>query len=80
MPDGLVFSGTSNFVVPQFYEYLLVVHPAKEIYEQLRSEKEVFSATNKVSIAKKTLPHITIANFSCPRKHGALHLLTGCIK
>ena len=63
MPDGLVFSGTSNFVVPQFYEYLLVVHPAKEIYEQLRSEKEVFSATYKVSIARKTLPHITIANF-----------------
>ena len=63
MPDGLVFSGTSNFVVPQFYEYLLVVHPAKEIYEQLRSEKEVFSATYKVSIARKTLPHITIADF-----------------
>ena len=63
MLDGLVVSGTSNFVVPQFYEYLLVVHPAKEIFEQLRSEKEMFSATYNASIAKKTLPHITIANF-----------------
>ena len=63
MQDGLVFSDALNFSVPQFYEYLLVVHPAKEIFEQLRSEKEVFSATYKVSIAKKTLPHITIANF-----------------
>jgi len=63
MPDGLVFSPAANFTMPQFYEYLLVVHPAKEIFEQLRSEKEVFSATYNVGIAKKTLPHITIANF-----------------
>jgi len=63
MQNGLVFSSATNFTVPQYYEYLLVVHPAKEIFEQLQQEKENFSSAYKVSIAKKTLPHITIANF-----------------
>jgi 2'-5' RNA ligase len=52
-----------KFSTPSFYEYLLVVHPAKEVFEKLLAEKEKFSAEYKVSIAKKTLPHITIANF-----------------
>lgn len=63
MQNGLVFSAAANFAVPQLYEYLLVVHPAKEIFEQLQEEKENFSSVYKVSIAKKTLPHITVANF-----------------
>lgn len=63
MQNGLVFSSAANFAVPQYYEYLLVVHPAKEIFEQLQEEKESFSSVYKVSIAKKTLPHITVANF-----------------
>jgi len=63
MQNGLMISPAASFVVPRFYEYLLVVHPAKEVFEQLKQEKEEFSATYDVSIAKKTLPHITIANF-----------------
>lgn len=63
MQNGLVFSHAANFAVPQLYEYLLLVHPAKEIFEQLQEEKENFSSVYKVSIAKKTQPHITVANF-----------------
>ena len=63
MQNGLAFSQAANFAVPQFYEYLLVIHPDKEIFEQIKQEKEIFSSTYKVSITKKTLPHITVANF-----------------
>jgi 2'-5' RNA ligase len=45
------------------YEYLLVVHPPHEVNNQLKEEKENFSSRYKVSIAKKTLPHITVADF-----------------
>ena len=63
MEQGLSLSTTPGFAMPQFYEYLLVVHPAKEVFERIKEEKENFSAEYKVSIAGKTLPHITIANF-----------------
>jgi len=63
MQNGLVFTSGTGFNTSAYYEYLLVVHPAKEIFEQLKEEKEKFSAAYNVSIAKKTLPHITIANF-----------------
>ena len=63
MENGLAFLSDLRFTPPEFYEYLLVVHPAKEIFEQLSEEKEKFSAAYNVSIAKKTLPHITVANF-----------------
>ena len=63
MQNGLVFSSAASLAVPQVYEYLLVIHPAKEIFEQLQQEKVNFSAAYNVSIAKKTLPHITVANF-----------------
>lgn len=52
-----------GFHAPRFYEYLLVVHPNEEIFNQLKAEKENFSSEYNVSIAKKTLPHITVANF-----------------
>ncbi len=52
-----------GFHAPKFYEYLLVVHPNEEIFNQLKAEKENFSSEYNVSIAKKTLPHITVANF-----------------
>ena len=51
------------FHAPRFYEYLLVVHPNEEIFNQLKAEKEIFSSEYNASIAKKTLPHITVANF-----------------
>jgi 2'-5' RNA ligase len=52
-----------RFEPPKFFEYLLVVHPNEETFNQIKAEKENFSSEYKVSIAKKTLPHITIANF-----------------
>ncbi len=51
------------FQKPEFYEYLLVAHPSQEVNKQLKEEKENFSSTYKVSVAKKTLPHITVADF-----------------
>src|SRR6266487_4632421 len=51
------------FQKPEFYEYLLVAHPSQEVNNQLKEEKENFSSTYKVSVAKKTSPHITVANF-----------------
>ena len=63
MENGLTFSPSLGFAVPQLYEYLLVIHPAKEVYEKVKEEKEKFSSDYKVSVAKKTLPHITVADF-----------------
>ena len=62
--EGLVnFSPSPNFEVLDFYEYLLVVHPPEEVYDQIKKEKECFSSEFNVSVAKKTLPYITVANF-----------------
>lgn len=63
MVQGLAFLSDLRFEPPKFFEYLLVVHPNEETFNQLRKEKENFSSEYNVSIAKKTLPHITIANF-----------------
>jgi 2'-5' RNA ligase len=63
MQNGLMTSPAASFTVPRFYEYLLVIQPAKQVFEQLKQEKETFYATYDVSVAKRTLPHITIANF-----------------
>src|SRR2546423_9443227 len=62
--EGLVnFSPASGFEVQDFYEYLLVVHQGKGVYNQIKEEKENFSSQYNVRVAKKTLPHITVANF-----------------
>ena len=63
MEQKLFFLSDLKFEPPKFYEYLLVVHPDAEIFNQLKEEKEKFSADYNVNIAKKTLPHITVANF-----------------
>jgi 2'-5' RNA ligase len=63
MEQGLAFLSDFKLEPPACYEYLLVVHPAEEIFNQLKEEKEKFSADYKVSVAKRTLPHITVANF-----------------
>ncbi len=52
-----------GFSVPQFYEYLLVVHPAAEAYDKIMQEKEHFYDTYKTEVAVKTKPHITVADF-----------------
>lgn len=63
MQNGLAFSYGTNLAVPGLYEYQLVVHPAKAIFDQLLSERDKFALTYKVNSARKTLPHITIATF-----------------
>lgn len=50
--------------LPALYEYLLVIHPAEEIFNHLKKEKENFSSEYKVRTAEKTLPNITVAAFS----------------
>jgi len=51
------------FADKDLYEYLLVVSPAGEVYEQLLAEKKFFYEAYQERIAIKTLPHITVANF-----------------
>ena len=45
------------------YEYLLVAHPDEAVYAKVMAEKQFFSARFKSSVAVKTKPHITVANF-----------------
>jgi len=63
MVQEATFLNDLRYNPPKFFEYLLVVHPNEETFNQLRIEKENFSLKYDSSIAKKTLPHITIANF-----------------
>jgi hypothetical protein len=42
METGIAFLSDLKFSPPSFYEYLLVVHPAAEVFEQLREEKKNF--------------------------------------
>lgn len=44
-------------------EYLLVAHPDKKATERIVAEKKAFTKTYRESIAVKTHPHITIANW-----------------
>jgi len=48
---------------PELHEYFLVAYISQEVNIQLKEEKENFSSKYKVTIAKKTLPHITVADF-----------------
>jgi 2'-5' RNA ligase len=47
----------------ELWEYLLVAHPDDNVYNKIIEEKKFFSDTYKRTIAVKTEPHITIANF-----------------
>lgn len=63
MEQGLAFLSDLGFPTMEFYEYLLIVHPDEKVFNKLKEEKENFSSDYNVNIAKKTLPHITVANF-----------------
>lgn len=64
MEKGLVRrSPAAGFAMQEYYEYLLVVHPAADVYKQVMQEKQHFTDTYKEKVAVKTLPHITVANF-----------------
>lgn len=45
------------------WEYLLVVPPAKTVYEKMVAHKEAFATAYKHPMARHTKPHITVANF-----------------
>jgi 2'-5' RNA ligase len=47
----------------ELYEYLLLAHPDKEVFEKVMAEKQVFYDEYREKIAIKTRPHITLANF-----------------
>jgi 2'-5' RNA ligase len=75
--EGLVnFSPSKNFVTHHAHafldilekksgthEYLLMVHPAEDVYKQVMTEKQNFFETYKEQVAIKTKPHITVADF-----------------
>lgn len=64
MERGLTTSSSAPaFALPQYYEYLLVVHPSEDVYAQVMQEKQHFFNTYNEKVAIKTLPHITVANF-----------------
>ena len=64
MEKGLArTSPAPGFAVQEYYEYLLVVHPAADVYAQLMQEKQHFFDTYKEKVAIKTKPHITVADF-----------------
>lgn len=63
MSEQSFFLSGQRFEQPKFFEYLLVVHPNEATFNQLKEEKEKFSVNYDSSIARKTLPHITVANF-----------------
>ena len=46
-----------------FWEYLLVAKPDATVDAQVMEEKQFFSNRFKTSVAVKTKPHITVANF-----------------
>lgn len=45
------------------HEYLLIVSPAKDVFERVMQEKNHFSKTYTWPAASKALPHITVSNF-----------------
>lgn len=52
-----------GFTTQESFEYLLLANPGEEVFKKVMAEKEIFSFCYKVHAAKKTLPHITVANF-----------------
>ncbi|NNV57720.1 2'-5' RNA ligase family protein [Limnovirga soli] len=63
MQSELTLAPTLGFTMQQMYEYLLVVHPADEVHNQITQEKQLFYDVYKEKLAIKTKPHITVANF-----------------
>ena len=63
MEHTLSLSPALGFTTQESFEYLLLANPGEEVFRKVMAEKEIFSFCYKVNIAKKTLPHITVANF-----------------
>src|SRR6188474_2347722 len=45
------------------WEYMLLANPDEIVHEKVMTEKKYFADKYEADIAKKTLPHITVANF-----------------
>ena len=56
-------AATRTSLFSNLYEYLLVVHPDENVYQQVLEEKKLFFNTYKEKMAIKTKPHITVSNF-----------------
>ncbi|MEO7531251.1 MAG: 2'-5' RNA ligase family protein, partial [Sediminibacterium sp.] len=63
METGLAQNRLFSAPVNSLHEYLLVAHPDAAVYEQVMAEKQLFTRQYKESVAIKTKPHITVANF-----------------
>lgn len=63
MEHTLSLSPALGFTTQESFEYLLLANPGEEAFKKVMAEKETFAFCYKVNIAKKTLPHITIADF-----------------
>ena len=47
-----------SFAMQEYYEYLLVVHPAPDVYALVMQEKQHFFDTYKEKVAIKTKPFL----------------------
>lgn len=63
METGSVTNRLLSTPVQQLHEYLLVAHPDAAVQEKLVEEKRWFTTQYKETVAVKTKPHITVANF-----------------
>lgn len=63
MEHTLSLSPALGFTTQEHFEYLLLANPGEEVFKKVMAQKEIFSFCYKVNAAKKTLPHITVANF-----------------
>ncbi len=63
MEHTLSLSPALGFTTQEHFEYLLVANPSEEILRKVMAEKEIFSSCYNVNVTKKTLPHISVANF-----------------
>lgn len=63
MENYTVAMSPPHSVTSQLFEYLLVVSPSAEVHKSVMEIKEYFSEKYKQTIASKTKPHITVANF-----------------
>ena len=63
MEHALSLLPALGFTTQESFEYLLLAKPGEEVFKKVTTEKEIFSLYYKVNAAKKTLPHITVANF-----------------
>jgi 2'-5' RNA ligase len=63
MENYTAVMAAAHSIMPHLFEYLLVVSPSAEVFKSVMEIKQSFSGKYNQSIAIKTKPHITVANF-----------------